>query len=173
MPWESGRTFVAGETLRVSADLDLEFVQKNANGRIWVRVTHLKTGNQFDVTVPRQHYEGLFRRDPHALSFMHRFIEHLPSGPPVVSETEAFLSFRLQPSPAQRRALTVLDRWAVWLPARVVKEDLGDYIEDINRRACEHQHGFWIFLRVISAMSWTTVNAIGYYREKVNKRKGA
>jgi hypothetical protein len=35
---------------------------------------------------------------------------------------------------AKRRLVALLEFWAVLLPQRIVDEDLGDYVEDINRR---------------------------------------
>src|SRR6266536_1382434 len=52
------------------------------------------------------------------------------------------------------RAAGVLDSWAALLPQRVVNEEIGDYLEDIRRRAAEGQR-LNIGVRVISAIFWT------------------
>jgi hypothetical protein len=71
-----------------------------------------------------------------------------------------------------RRAATFLDGWAVIMPQRIVNEELGDYIEDINRRAGEGQR--WrVAVRVLAAMFWTGVNAIGYFLKQIGKQKAA
>ena len=57
--------------------------------------------------------------------------------------------------------LRVLDRWARLLPTRIAKEDLGDYMEDVNRRVASGQRVRpWI--RVFLGMLWTAVNAVGH-----------
>jgi hypothetical protein len=73
---------------------------------------------------------------------------------------------------ATRKAANVLDGWAILLPARVFKEDLGGYLEDINRRADEGQR-FRLYLRVLAAMFWTGVNSFGYFLKEVGKTKSA
>ena len=64
----------------------------------------------------------------------------------------------------------VLDSWATFLPARIVNEELGDYLEDITRRAADGQR-FRVYLRMVMAMFWTGVNALGYYRKQVGNTK--
>ena len=71
-----------------------------------------------------------------------------------------------------RKVASVLDGWAIVLPARIVTEELGDYLEDINRRALEGQR-FRLCLRMVAAMFWTSVNAVGYYLKEVGKTKSA
>jgi hypothetical protein len=71
---------------------------------------------------------------------------------------------RVEPARAHR----ALDRWAALLPQRVVNEDLGDYIEDINRRAAEGQR-WLIWVRVVVAILTTAVNSVGYVRKALGK----
>jgi hypothetical protein len=78
-----------------------------------------------------------------------------------------------QPSLSQRRAQNILDTWAIFLPARSVNEELGDYLEDINRRATAGQGRFKIYLRMLASMFWTGVNAVGYFLKAIGKRKAA
>lgn len=59
------------------------------------------------------------------------------------------------------RCQRVLDCWALILPARVVSEDLGDYLEDINRRA-RNGHRWRAYVRLVAAICWTGINAVGY-----------
>jgi hypothetical protein len=58
-----------------------------------------------------------------------------------------------------RRAL--IDTWGVWLPQRIVNEELGDYLEDIDRRIGQGQK-WGVRIRIVAAMFWTASNAIGY-----------
>lgn len=68
------------------------------------------------------------------------------------------------------RPLGILDTWGALLPARIANEDLGDFIEDIERRTKAGQR-FTVWLRVAAAMFWTGVNALGYFYEKVGTKK--
>jgi hypothetical protein len=55
----------------------------------------------------------------------------------------------------------VLDIWSAFLPALICNEDLGEYVEDINRRILLGQKVLpWI--RCVLAIFWTAVNAIGF-----------
>lgn len=61
----------------------------------------------------------------------------------------------------QQRIANILDGWATILPKRVVNEELGDYLEDISKRIAAGQT--WKpRLRLLSAIFWTGINAIGY-----------
>ena len=61
---------------------------------------------------------------------------------------------------AAERPLNLLDLWAVFLPQRIVDEDLADYYEDIHRRRARGE--FWQpGMRALAAVFWTSVNAIG------------
>jgi hypothetical protein len=85
-------------------------------------------------------------------------------------------SVRVQmPEQPRSRALvryhaTVLDLWAVLLPARIVNEDLGDYLEDIHRRIAAGQR-WCVYLRIVAAIFWTGLNAIGYAMKLVGRRR--
>lgn len=67
----------------------------------------------------------------------------------------------------------LLDAWSTLLPARVIKEDMGDFVEDINRRIALGQRVLpWV--RCGAAIFWTGVNAIGYLMSNLlGKRSGA
>lgn len=71
----------------------------------------------------------------------------------------------------QQRALSTLDTWALLLPERIATEILGDYVEDINRRTAAGQGRFKIYVRMLAAMFWTGVNAVGYFLKEVGKQK--
>jgi hypothetical protein len=73
---------------------------------------------------------------------------------------------------SRNRSYGVLDAWSAILPARIVKEEIGDYLEDIHRRAKEGQH-WQIYLRVASAMFWTLINSIGYALKALGNKQGA
>jgi hypothetical protein len=64
----------------------------------------------------------------------------------------------------------ILDTWAALLPARIASEDLGDYVENIQARASKGQR-FRVYLRVVAAIFWTGINAIGYARKVLGKSK--
>ena len=66
----------------------------------------------------------------------------------------------------ERRALTILDGWSALLPVRVATEDVGDYIEDIHRRAEQGQH-WLLWVRVITAVVWTGINAAGFVTRNI------
>jgi hypothetical protein len=70
------------------------------------------------------------------------------------------------------RAANILDGWATILPARIVNEELGDYIEDIQRRAMAGQR-VALYARMMAAIFWTGVNAVGYFVKQVGKTKSA
>jgi hypothetical protein len=74
---------------------------------------------------------------------------------------------------AEQRAIGVLDVWALLLPAPVSSEILGDYIEDIHRRALAGQGRAKIYIRMLAAIFWTCVNAIGILLKEIGSRKAA
>lgn len=61
----------------------------------------------------------------------------------------------------RKYAVTLLDGWGAFLPARIAKEELGDYIEDIDRRA-EAGQRWLVWVRVITAILWTGINTVGF-----------
>jgi hypothetical protein len=66
-----------------------------------------------------------------------------------------------------------LDNLALVLPTRIVNEDLGDFLEDINRRGLHGQSSFKIYLRTTAATFWLIANAVGYLVRTVVARKSA
>jgi len=70
----------------------------------------------------------------------------------------------------RRCAGRILDTWSLFLPVRLVNEEIGDYLEDINRRLV-HGKTWCIYLRVASAIFWTGLNAIGYARTVLGKKR--
>jgi hypothetical protein len=72
----------------------------------------------------------------------------------------------------RRVAASVLDVWAIFLPQRIVNEDLADYLQDINRRIAKGQR--WkAYLRVVAAIFWTGVNAVRHFQSQVSKKAGS
>ena len=69
-----------------------------------------------------------------------------------------------------RRAMGLLDAWSALLPARVAREDLGDYIELIAERL-EKGQNWLVYVNTAGAMFWTGVNAVGYFLKETGKRK--
>jgi len=65
----------------------------------------------------------------------------------------------------------VLDAWSAVLPIRIANEELGDCIEDIHRRAAIGQSAWRIYLRMVSGMFWTAINALGYLRKTLSGNK--
>lgn len=74
-------------------------------------------------------------------------------------------------SKAATSALSLLDGWAAILLIRISKEDLGDYIEDIHNRA-EKGQSWKLWIRTITALIWTTINAAGYLMQTLFKNPG-
>lgn len=68
------------------------------------------------------------------------------------------------------RAVAILDGWAAMLPARIVNEDLSDYIEDIHRR-CARGQRFRVWMRVASGMFWTGLNTFEYAMKRLGKKQ--
>jgi hypothetical protein len=68
------------------------------------------------------------------------------------------------------RSMRILDAWSAILPARVNKEELGDYIEDINRRAMMGQRRL-VYLRLAAAVFWTGIHAVSDLLQSLGKRK--
>jgi hypothetical protein len=69
-----------------------------------------------------------------------------------------------------RRSMTILDAWSAVLPARVNKEELGDYMEDINRRALMGQRRL-VYVRLAAAVFWTGLHALSDLLQSLGKRK--
>jgi hypothetical protein len=67
------------------------------------------------------------------------------------------------------RANGIIDGWGAMLPTRIYNEELGDYTEDMMRRAAEGQRAL-VWLRVVTAILYTGVNAIGYVLKAIGKR---
>jgi hypothetical protein len=77
-----------------------------------------------------------------------------------------------QRSLTQGRVHNILDIWAALLPIRISNEILGDYLEDISRRAARGQR-LMPLVRMLSTIFWTGVNAVGYFLKEISKRKTA
>lgn len=77
----------------------------------------------------------------------------------------------LRPGLRQVRVVSVtLEVWSALLPVRIANEDLGGYIEDINRRQAAGQK--WLpLVRAVMAVFWTGANTIGYFLKAVGIRK--
>lgn len=67
-----------------------------------------------------------------------------------------------------RHVTTMLECWSALLPAHVVKEDLGDYIEDINQRIANGQRKL-VYVRVLAAMFWTGLNTAAFFVQKLRE----
>jgi len=70
--------------------------------------------------------------------------------------------------PSQRRLMTLLDRWARALPARIVNEELGDWLEVIDARL---RTGKNVRLQVFAAVISTGFNASLYALKALWKRR--
>ena len=68
------------------------------------------------------------------------------------------------------RSMSILDAWSAVLPARINKEELGDYMEDINRRAMMGQPRL-VYVRLAFAIFWTGVHALSDLLQSLSKRK--
>jgi hypothetical protein len=55
----------------------------------------------------------------------------------------------------------------------IAKEQIGDYVEDINRR-CALGQRWLVWMRVVSAIFWTSWNAFGFIvQHALGKQKAA
>ena len=76
-------------------------------------------------------------------------------------------------STSGRSSAAILEVLAHVLPERIVREDLGDFVERTNSA---FQNGRWVlgWLGTASAVFWTTVNALSYFRSNLKgNRRGA
>jgi hypothetical protein len=88
----------------------------------------------------------------------------------LIRESNAMLAAFDKGERRWRRAAWILDGFASVLPARVVNEDLGDYVEDVNHR-CVRGQRLLVWLRVATAIGWTAVNTVGYALKALGKRQ--
>jgi hypothetical protein len=91
-------------------------------------------------------------------------------------ETEVEPSPKAEGVPANREQLyrrceTVLDSWTLWMPQRLVDEQLGDCLEDIYRRIHEGQSRWLVWGKVAWTMFWLTVHSVGYFLKASGIRK--
>lgn len=83
---------------------------------------------------------------PNAVRLLHRLLRHLAAVSPN----------------------SVLELWATLLPMRVVNEELGDYIDEVNRLRGNGRRAFaWI--RTITAVLWTATNTAGYLLRQLGR----
>ena len=68
-------------------------------------------------------------------------------------------------------ALQVLEVWAAVLPARIAKEDLGDYVENIHHGTQRGEPGWLIYVRCGAAIFWTGLNALSYALKAIGRQK--
>ena len=70
-----------------------------------------------------------------------------------------------------QRCEKVFQVWSAVLPARINNEVLGDYLEDIHRRIAAGESRSLVFLRLVWAVFWTGVDAIGYFVKAIGRSK--
>jgi hypothetical protein len=70
---------------------------------------------------------------------------------------------------AAQRAARLFDVATLLLPRRLVNEQLGDALEQINGYANEGKPVWWIRVKTISALFWTAVHALGEIISTVRK----
>lgn len=69
-----------------------------------------------------------------------------------------------------RSPLRLIEIWATLLPMRVVSEDLGDYVDEVNRLRREGRYkSSWAC--ALSALIWTSINAVGYTLRQLGRAK--
>jgi hypothetical protein len=73
----------------------------------------------------------------------------------------------------QRKCGRLLDAWAVWMPQRVVDEQLGDSLEDLARRVAANKSIWSIRIKVALTMFWLTVHSVGYFLKESGIRKSS
>jgi hypothetical protein len=132
-------------------------------------------------------YQRLRELTPHELDVASRSFQaksldwgvhwtDFPSGPPFSSrgDTDSSAQPRNQrPDMLRARCGRILDIWSVWMPQRLVNEEVGDFLENINRRINEEQSRWLIWTRVIAAMLWLTVHSVGYFLKASGIRKSS
>lgn len=152
--WRRGRsTFIAGSFRRTYAvhpadDVSQIFVSTEARRLYPYHFVTLEGNDRIDVIAVRERYGRVLR-------VLRRF-----AGDRACLE-------------ASTKAAAFLDNVAIFLPSRIVNEDLGDYLEDVNRRAREGQSPTKIYLRTATAAFWLIVNTVGYLARAVGARKSA
>ena len=86
----------------------------------------------------------------------------------VVARLTGRVCWRLDPVARAARAAAILDAWGEILPARITDEDLGDFVEDVRRRAQRGQR-VRVWVRVGTAIIWSGVNAVAYVVASLRK----
>ena len=76
--------------------------------------------------------------------------------------------WRLDPVARAARAAAILDVWGEILPARITNEDLGDFVEDVRRRA-ETGQRVRVWVGVGTAIIWSGVNTVAYLISTLRK----
>ncbi len=72
----------------------------------------------------------------------------------------------------RRYANSLMDVWSVFLPIHISNEEIGDYLEDIRTRIDSGQR-FKVVIRLIAAIFWTGINAVGYAMKALGKKQAS
>lgn len=95
-------------------------------------------------------------------------IARLWLGRHAVARLTRGVRWRLDPDARAARAAAILDAWGAILPARIMNEDVGDFVEDVRRRAQTGQR-VRVWLRVGTAIAWSGVNTAAYVVSALRK----
>ncbi|MBI4450270.1 hypothetical protein HY634_04375 [Candidatus Uhrbacteria bacterium] len=92
--------------------------------------------------------------------------------PLLASDAAEFFEEQQRCHKRKRRVQSVLEAWTAVLPPRILNEDFGDWVEDLNRRLARGQK-WLVWLRVCACVFWTVVNSIGYIAGKARRDRRA
>ena len=151
MAWEADYTWISGELLKL-------------DGRLFIVLANVDRGRV--VLADENGRVRILNAD--AVKSLHRPSREEMSRFPGSLQRSLQRSIRRQQRASQASA--ILEGWAAVLPARIVNEELGDYLEDIHRRVKAGQRS-WVVVRVMTAIFWTGVNAWGYLINQLRRRK--
>lgn len=151
MAWEAEYTWTTGSLVKVNGQLFSVFEHGNGRKRVMLQDANGKVLTMLAADAVK--------------SFS------WPS-PEEMSLFSASLEISIRRQQRASRASAILEGWAAVLPARIVNEELGDYLEDIHRRVAAGQRS-WVVVRVMAAIFWTGVNAWRYLLDQLRRRKTA
>ena len=73
---------------------------------------------------------------------------------------------------SRERAAAILDNFSVFIPQRISKEEIGDALEDINRRIAAGQT-WQVRWRIVTTVAYTAVSTFGFFMSNLFGRKKA
>jgi hypothetical protein len=77
---------------------------------------------------------------------------------------------QVQESSKTHYVIDIMTLWSAILPARINREELGDYMEEIVSLIAAGESRWIIYLRVATAIFWTGLNAVSYFLKQIRKK---